>query len=157
MLIRHLAGRAGFGQAVRRIQKARKKDENSAGYEEEREIEPYLVPCAWYSRLILQRLNIPKFRKVRRQHYESWLQWCAGRSGVSPIWQDLPAGVAPLALPVHVGDRPTVDRLRAECHGAEVRHWPHLPESITNDASALSSFHRNIWTVSLNVPAPGHQ
>jgi len=154
MLVRHLAERAGLGEVVRRIQKVRHKDESLSGHEEEHELESYLVPCTLYSRLALLWVNIPKFRKMRRQHYESWLQWCVGRSGVCPIWQDLPAGVVPLALPLHVGDPAAVDRLRAECHGAEVRHWPRLPESITNNVSALPSFHRNIWTISLNVPAP---
>jgi dTDP-4-amino-4,6-dideoxygalactose transaminase len=104
------------------------------------------------SRKMLDAAPADQIVARRRENYRRLLKAAARLSWAEPLFDDLPAGVCPLGLPLVAEER---DRRRDEllAHGVNVRtYWEHLPVEVGADR-----FEAAAWLRDRILVLPVHQ
>ncbi|ELZ28494.1 DegT/DnrJ/EryC1/StrS aminotransferase [Halogeometricum pallidum JCM 14848] len=89
---------------------------------------------SWATRRELRRIHPDEVRRERRDAYRVWASAAADCGGVTPLFEELPAGACPWMFPLAVesGERRAV---RLESRVAGAFRWPGLPDPVAGDAA----------------------
>lgn len=87
---------------------------------------------SWATRRELRRIHPDEVRRERRDAYRVWSSAAADCEGVTPVFDELPAGACPWVFPLAAesGER-RAERLESRIEDAF--RWPGLPDAVAGD------------------------
>jgi len=88
---------------------------------------------------VIERSDIQKIIRLRRQNYQFWLNYFQDKKGVKVLFPELSEGICPWVFPVLIEELNWVDKLQKQ--GIDISYWPDLPDEVRdrkNDANYLS-------------------
>lgn len=95
-----------------------------------------------FSFFLLRRINMEEEAKKRRENYKKWVSYLRKFPDVKIIFEKLPLGVIPMAVPVYVKDKAKWLMWGKE-KKIELRNWPGLPRWVSeNLPSAVDRYNR---------------